>query len=300
MATVDAAALRGWRVWWLAARPRTLSLALAPVAVGTALAMADGRARALPALAAALGALLLQIGTNLANDVFDFERGIDDADRIGPPRVTQLGVVSAAAMRTATAAVFAGAAIVGVYLVAVGGWPIALIGALSITAGLAYSGGPYPLGTHGLGDLAVFLFFGVIAVCGSYFVQALALPPRVVAASLPLGAFATAVLAVNNVRDIETDTRAGKRTLAVRMGRSAARAEYTLLVLGAYALLPAFWIGGVASAWVLLPAASLPWAVAQIRTVAARSDGPSLNRALVGTARLGFVFALLLAVGWLL
>jgi 1,4-dihydroxy-2-naphthoate octaprenyltransferase len=299
VATVEAAALRGWRVWWLAARPRTLHLALAPVALGTALAWSDGRARALPAAAAALGALLLQIGANLANDVFDFEKGADGADRIGPPRVTQLGVLSPAAMRAATAAVFAGAALVGLYLVAVGGWPIALVGALSIGAGLAYSGGPYPLGYHGLGDLAVFLFFGVIAVCGSYYVQALALAPRVVAASLPMGALATAVLVVNNVRDIETDARAGKRTLAVRLGRPAARAEFALLVLGAYALLPVFWIRGTASPWVLLPTASLPWALALIRTVRAARDGPALNRALAGTARLGLVFALLFAAGWL-
>jgi 1,4-dihydroxy-2-naphthoate octaprenyltransferase len=301
MATVDPAldGLRGWRAWAVAARPRTLPVAAAPVTVGTALAWADGRARALPAAAALLAALLIQIGTNLANDLFDWKKGADTAERIGPPRVTQLGILAPTQMRRGTVAVFAAAAAVGLYLVAVGGWPIALVGALSIAAGVAYSGGPFPFGYHGLGDAAVFLFFGAVAVGGTYYVQALALPPLVLAVSLPLGALATAILVVNNIRDVDTDRKAGKRTLAVRLGRRAARIEYAALLLVAYALLPAFWIGGAASLAVLLPALTFPRAAALIRTVATSTDGPTLNAALAGTARLELGFALLLAAGWL-
>lgn len=301
MATLEpaTAALRGWRVWWLAARPRTLTVAAAPVIVGTAAALADGRARLLPAAAALVASLLIQVGTNFANDLFDCEKGADAADRIGPLRAVQTGLVSAARMRAGMLAAFAAAALVGLYLVAVGGWPIAAIGALSVAAGIAYTGGPFPLGYHGLGDLTVFVFFGVVAVCGTYYVQALALPPVVAAASLPVGALATGVLVVNNVRDLETDRRAGKRTLAVRLGRRAARIEYAALLLLAYALLPALWIWGGTPAGVLLPLLTLPWAAWLIHTVAARSDGPGLNAALAGTAQLGLFFAVLLGVGWL-
>jgi 1,4-dihydroxy-2-naphthoate octaprenyltransferase len=286
-------------VWWLAARPRTLTVAAAPVIVGTAAALADGRARPLPAAAALLASLLIQVGTNFANDLFDCEKGADAPDRIGPQRAVQTGLVSAAGMRAGMLAAFAAAALVGLYLVAVGGWPIAAIGALSIAAGIAYTGGPFPLGYRGLGDVTVFVFFGVVAVCGTYYVQALALPPVVVAASFPVGALATGVLVVNNVRDLETDRRAGKRTLAVRLGRRAGRIEYAALLLFAYALLPALWLWGGTPAGVLLALLTLPWALSLIRTVATRTDGPGLNNALAGTAQLGLFFAVLLGAGWL-
>ena len=289
----------GAGAWWLAARPRTLPAAAAPVAIGTALAVADGHGAILPATAALAGALLLQIGANLANDVFDFEKGVDTEARLGPPRAAQLGLLSTAALRRGTALVFGLAALVGLYLVARGGWPIAALGALSIAAGLAYTGGPYPLGYHGWGDAAVFLFFGIAAVCGTYWVQALALPPRVLGAALPVGALATAILVVNNLRDIETDRRAGKRTLAVRLGRRAARIEYGLLVIGAYATCALLWWAGSFSAWVLLPCLSLPLALRLVRRIA-REDGPSLNDALARTARLELAFALLFSAGWLL
>ena len=289
----------GAGAWWLAARPRTLPAAAAPVAVGTALAVADGHGAILPATAALAGALLLQIGANLANDVFDFEKGADTEARLGPPRAAQLGLLSTAALRRGTALVFGLAALVGLYLVARGGWPIAALGALSIAAGLAYTGGPYPLGYRGWGDAAVFLFFGVGAVCGTYWVQALALPPRVLGAAVPVGALATAILVVNNLRDIETDRRAGKRTLAVRLGRRAARIEYGLLVIGAYAACALLWWAGSFSAWVLLPCLSLPLALRLVRRIA-REDGPSLNDALARTARLELAFALLFSAGWLL
>ena len=284
--------------WWLAVRPRTLPAAAAPVALATAVALGDGRAALLPAVAALAGALLLQIGANLANDVFDFEKGADTEERLGPPRVTQLGLLTPAAVRRGVAAVFAAAAVVGLYLVAVGGWPIALVGALSIAAGLAYTGGPYPLGYHGLGDLAVFLFFGVVAVCGTYWVQALTLPAHVMALSVPIGALATAILVVNNLRDVDTDARAGKRTLAVRWGRGAARVEYAALLLVASATCPLLWLSGAAPLGVLLPLLTLPVALALARRVA-REQGSALNDVLAATARLELGFALLLGAGWL-
>jgi 1,4-dihydroxy-2-naphthoate octaprenyltransferase len=292
--------VRGWRAWLLAARPRTLPVAFAPVLVGTALAAAEGKARALPATAAFAGALLLQIGANLANDLFDSEKGADREDRIGPPRAMQLGLVSPAQMRRAIACVFGAALLVGGYLVAVGGWPIAVVGALSIAAGLAYTGGPFPYGYHGLGDAAVFVFFGLVAVGGSYYVQALSLSPLVVAASLPVGALVTALLVVNNLRDIETDARAGKRTLAVCIGPRATRAEFLALLVFAYAVVPDFWLLGAASPWVLLPFLTLPRALALARAVAAEVASPALNAALAKTAQLAFAFSLLFAVGWVL
>jgi 1,4-dihydroxy-2-naphthoate octaprenyltransferase len=298
--TPPAAGDRGWRVWLLAARPRTLPVAFAPVLVGTALAAAEGKARALPAAAALLGALLLQIGANLANDLFDCERGADREDRIGPPRAMQLGLVSAAQMRRAIAFVFGAALLVGGYLVAVGGWPIAAIGALSIAAGLAYTGGPFPYGYHGLGDVTVFVFFGPVAVGGTHYVQALSLSPLVLAAALPVGALVTALLVVNNLRDIETDARAGKRTLAVRIGPRATRIEFIALLVFAYALVPDFWLLGAASPWVLLPLLTLPLAIGLARAVSAEAGGPALNAALAKTAQLAFVFSLFFAVGWVL
>jgi len=297
VATPPAAEASGWRAWLLAARPRTLPVAFAPVLVGTALAAAEGRARALPAAAALVGALLLQIGANLANDLFDCEKGADREDRIGPPRAMQLGLVSAAQMRRAITLVFGAALLVGGYLVAVGGWPIAVVGALSIAAGLAYTGGPFPFGYHGLGDVAVFVFFGLVAVGGTYYVQTLSLSPLAIAAALPVGALATAILVVNNLRDIETDARAGKRTLAVRIGPRATRIEFVVLLVFAFALLPGFWLLGATSPWVLLPFLTLPRAFVLARTVATPADGPALNAALADTARLSFGFSLLFAVG---
>jgi 1,4-dihydroxy-2-naphthoate octaprenyltransferase len=289
-----------WRAWCLASRPRTLPVAAAPVIVGTALALADGQSRALPAAAALLGALFIQIGANLANDVFDFERGADTDQRIGPPRATQLGLLTPRQMRTGTGIAFAAAVTIGLYLVAVGGWPILLIGVFSIAAGLAYTGGPFPFGYHGLGEVAVFLFFGVIAVGGTYYVQAMVLPPFAIAASLPVGAFASAVLVVNNLRDIDTDRIAGKRTLAVRFGRRAASLEYTGLLVLAYGMLPALWFAGASAATAVLPLFTLPVAVALARAVRTARDGATLNAALARTAALEVVFALLLAVGLLL
>ena len=267
--------------------------------VGTALAVADGRFAAGPALACLLAALLLQIGSNIANDYFDHLKGADTPDRIGPLRVTAGGLLSPAEVRNGMIAVFALAALIGVYLIVVGGWPILAIGVASIAAAVAYTGGPKPFGYLGLGDLAVFIFFGPIAVGGTYFVQALTITPVVGLAALPLGTLITAILVVNNLRDLDTDRRAGKFTLAVRYGRRAARMEYAAMLAVAYlSLLPLWLYGG--SPWWLLPLLSLPRAVQIVRVVGRSADGPTLNHALAGTARLTLLFALMLTAGILL
>lgn len=298
MATVDAALAPGrLRRWVLAARPRTLPLALAPVAVGSAVAFGEGRARALPAAAAAAVALLLQLGANFANDLFDHERGADTPERLGPPRATALGLLSPSAMRAATGLAFAASALPGLYLVSLGGWPIALAGVLAVAAGLAYTGGPWPYGYHGLGEPAVFAFFGVVAVAGTHFVQAGSVSGLALAASLPVGALATAVLVVNNLRDLETDRRAGKRTLAVRLGAHGARLEHAGLVLGAFAVPPALWLTGTTTAAVLAPGLLLPPALGLVREVRSGAAGRALNGVLARTAGLALGFGLLFAVG---
>lgn len=283
--------------WVLAMRPRTLPVSLAPVLVGTAVAHQAGGIRIGPAIAAAIGALLLQIGSNLANDVFDYEKGADTADRIGPPRATQLGLLSPAAMKRAMVVVFGLAVAIGLYLTAVAGPAILVIGVVSIAAAIAYTGGPWPLGYHGLGDVAVFFFFGVVAVAGTAFVQRGHVPPLALYASLPVGALATAILVVNNLRDVDTDRAAGKRTLAVRLGRRGARLEWTALVAGAYlfafAAAPIFGT----SDFVALPGLTLPIAISLGRVVHGDVSGPALNAALAGTAKLCFLFSLLFAAG---
>ena len=285
------------QAWILALRPRTLPVSIGPVLVGTAVAHAEGGLALGPAIAAGLGALLLQIGSNLANDVFDFEKGADTGDRIGPPRAAQLGLLAPAAIKRGMWLVFALATAVGVYLSWVAGPVILVVGAVSILAAIAYTGGPWPLGYHGLGDLAVFVFFGPVAVLGTTFVQTGTLPTLGLLCALPVGAQATAILVVNNLRDIETDARAGKRTLAVRLGRGGARAEWALLVLGAYLVPLALWLGFGESAWVLLPWASLPRALRIFGVIRTSEAGPALNEALAATAQLGFLFSLLFALG---
>lgn len=286
--------------WWLAIRPRTLAVAVGPVAVGTAVAAASDAAQPLVAVAALLGALLLQIACNFANDVYDSEKGADTQDRLGPPRAVQLGLLSPAQLRLGMAGAFALASCVGLYLTAVAGWPVIAVGGLSMLAAFAYTGGPYPLGYHGLGDLAVFLFFGVVAVVGTDYVQTLRLSPAAFAASIPVGLLSTAVLVVNNLRDIDTDRAASKRTLAVRLGARGARAEYGLLVAGAYGVAAALGLWGGRSGWVFLPYLSLPLALRLVRTVQTGTAGAALNPVLASTAQLGLVFSLLLALGYAL
>jgi len=284
----------GLGVWVLAARPRTLTAAVTPVVVGTAVAASQGSFRPIPALAALLSAISLQIGTNLANDYHDFERGADTAERVGPRRVTQSGLVPPRTVRAAAIGTFALAFALGIYLTLVGGWPILVVGIASIAAGWAYTGGPWPLGYHGLGDAFVFVFFGLVAVTGTVYVQSHSVPAAAWIAAVPVGALATAILVVNNLRDIVTDAKAGKRTLATRIGVAATRAQYMMLLAIAFAA--PFFLARVATPWALLPLAALPLAIPPLRLVL-RQTGGALNPALGGTARLQIAYGLLLAIG---
>jgi len=285
------------QAWLMAMRPRTLPVSVGPVLVGTSVAFVEGEVRVGPALAAALGALLLQVGSNFANDVFDFEKGADTEDRIGPPRATQLGLLSPSALKRGMVVVFALALLVGIYLSLIAGPWIIAIGLASILAAIAYTGGPWPLGYHGLGDLAVFIFFGLVAVVGTTFVQTGTLPALAWAAALPVGFLATAILVVNNLRDIDTDRKVGKRTLAVRLGRRGTRIQWASLVLGAYLATVAVWLAFDVYAWVLLPWLSAPRAISLWRVVSIDEAGPALNEALARTAQLGVLFSLLFALG---
>jgi 1,4-dihydroxy-2-naphthoate octaprenyltransferase len=290
----------GLRIWVMAARLRTLPAAVAPVLVGTALAGHDGQLDGLAFACALLGALFIQVGTNLSNDYSDARRGADTEDRLGPVRVTAGGLVPPRQVLIATYVSFGLAVLCGVYLVVVAGPVLLLIGALSILAGVLYTGGPRPYGYEGLGEVFVFLFFGVVAVTGSYYVQVQRLPWEAFALAVPVGLLAAAILVVNNVRDVDTDRRAGKRTLAVRLGRDRARTLYAALVYGAFALALVPWLAGSLKAWLLLPLALLPPAVALVRTVRTHADGPTLNGALARTGMLQLGFCLLLGAGILL
>jgi len=283
------------RAWFLATRPKTLAAAAVPVAVGTAVAYASGHLAWLPAIAALLGALLIQIGTNLANDYFDFKKGADTHERLGPLRVTQAGLLTETAVRNAMIGTFALSAVVGSYLVAVGGWPIAVIGILSILSGVAYTGGPFPLGYNGLGDVFVFIFFGIVAVTGTYWVQALAWSNIALISAVPVGLLSVAILIVNNYRDIDTDVKAGKRTLAVRMGRKATQVQYGSTLLVAYFIPVIQYFTGY-SPWIFLPLLTLPIAAIRMREFLTLS-GKDLNPVLENTAKLLVIFGALYTVG---
>jgi len=285
------------RIWLLAARPRTLPAAVAPVLVGTALAAHDGSFMVATFAAALLGALFIQIGTNLSNDYSDARRGADTEDRLGPVRVTAGGLVPPKQVLRATWVAFGLAVLAGSYLIATTGWELLVVGAASILAGVLYTGGPRPYGYEGLGEIFVFLFFGVVAVSGSYFAQTERLTLEALLLAVPVGLLASAILVVNNVRDLETDRRAGKRTLAVRMGRERTRALYTAMVVGAYltALLP--WLIGDLEPWLLMSWITVRLAVPMVRIVRTRTDGPALNQALAGTGSLQLAFCLMLALG---
>jgi 1,4-dihydroxy-2-naphthoate octaprenyltransferase len=288
------------RIWLMAARPKTLPVGLAPVLVGTALADTAGVFHPLRFVAALLGALFIQVGANLSNDYSDARRGADTEDRLGPVRVTAGGLVPPRQVLIATYVTFALAVLCGVYLIAVAGWQLLLVGAASIVAGVLYTGGPRPYGYEGLGELFVFLFFGIVAVAGSFFVQTEDLVWEAFALAVPVGLLASAVLVVNNVRDLETDRRAGKRTLAVRLGRERTRALYAAMVYGAFLLTPITWLFGSLDAWLLLPWLAIPLAAPIVRVVRGRTDGESLNQALARTGQLELLFCVLLSAGILL
>jgi 1,4-dihydroxy-2-naphthoate polyprenyltransferase len=285
------------RIWVMAARVRTLPAAVAPVLVGTSLALGDGTFHPLAFVAALLGAILIQVGTNLSNDYSDARRGADTEDRLGPLRVTAGGLVPPRQVLVATYLTFALAVGCGAYLVAVAGPELLAVGAASILAGVLYTGGPRPYGYEGLGELFVFLFFGIVAVAGSYFVQVQELPWQAFVCAVPVGLLASAILVVNNVRDIDTDARAGKRTLAVRLGRARTRALYGVMLAGGFVIAPVPWALGSMTAWLLLPWLALPLAARVLGVVRARTDGPALNGALAMTGMLQLAFCVLYAAG---
>ncbi len=288
------------RIWILASRPRTLPAAVAPVLVGTALAASEDEFHALPFAAALVGSVFIQIGTNLSNDYSDARRGADTEDRLGPVRVTAGGLMPPRHVLVGTYVAFGIAVAAGLYLAAVVGWELLVVGVASILAGVLYTGGPRPYGYEGLGELFVFVFFGVVAVVGSYYVQTQALQWEAFALAVPVGLLSSAILVVNNVRDIDTDRRAGKRTLAVKLGRERSRRLFTAMVaLSFLAPVLTFALGGL-TAWLLVPLAAIPLAIPLVRTVSSRTDGPSLNGALAGSGRLLAVFSLLLSAGVLL
>jgi 1,4-dihydroxy-2-naphthoate octaprenyltransferase len=307
----DTADVTQAQAWLMAARPHTLPAAAAPVVVGTGLAVHAELFALLPAVAALVGAALIQVGTNFANDYYDAVQGADTADREGFTRVTAGGLIEPERVKLAMYATFALAILDGAYLVYVGGLPIVVIGLASVASGIAYTGGPYPLGYHGLGDLFVFVFFGIVAVTGTFYVQAASnlappftttVPPGTVTldalvASLPVAALSTNILVVNNVRDREEDATTGKRTLAVRFGYTASRVEFVAMLVLAY-VVPVWFVLQNYSVTVLLPWLSLPLAVSVTQTVLSRTDGEALNPALSRTGQLLAAYSLLFAVGF--
>jgi 1,4-dihydroxy-2-naphthoate polyprenyltransferase len=284
----------------MAARVRTLPAAVAPVLVGTALSWTARDLRVGGFVAALLGAIFIQVGTNLSNDYSDARRGADTEDRLGPVRVTAGGLVPPRQVLVATYVSFGLAVLCGVYLVYLAGPILLAIGAASILAGVLYTGGPRPYGYEGLGEVFVFAFFGIVAVTGSYYVQAEQVDWEAFVLAVPVGLLASAILVVNNIRDLESDRRAGKRTLAVRLGRERARTLYGLMVYGAFVTAPLPWVLGALSAWLLLPLVLVPVAVTLVRIVRAHSDGPTLNQALARTGMLQLAFCVLLSAGLLL
>jgi 1,4-dihydroxy-2-naphthoate polyprenyltransferase len=285
------------RIWLMAARVRTLPASIAPVLVGTSLAVQRGVFRPGAFVAALLGSILIQVGTNLANDYSDARRGADAEDRVGPVRVTAGGLVPPRQVLIATYVTFGLAVLCGLYLVAVAGIELLIVGIASIAAGVLYTGGPKPYGYEGLGEVFVFLFFGVVAVAGSAFAQLESWPWEAFVLAVPVGLLAAAILVVNNVRDMDSDKRAGKRTLAVRLGRERGRLIFALMVYGAYVVAPLPWLAGSLSPWLLLPWLTLPLAVRLVRTVREHADGPTLNEVLAETGMLQLAFCLLLSAG---
>ena len=290
------------RVWLWAARPKTLGAAVAPVLVGTGMAVEAGMWHLASAALALVGAVLIQVGVNYHNDYADYVQGADTEDRVGPLRVTQAGLVAPETMRRATIFVFGLAVVSGLYLIVRGGWPILVVGLASIGAAIWYTAGHYSLAALGLADLFVFVFFGPVAVGGTYYVQALSLPMEVLVAGAGPGLLSIAILLVNNVRDVGEDRAASKRTLVVRFGRRFGVVAYGACVIGAL-LLAVLLAGGLlgttdAHPWAAAPLALLPLAVQPIRTMASTTDPERLNPLLGATGRLLLLWAVLFSIGW--
>ena len=288
--------LSPFQIWWLAIRPKTLPAAASGVVMGSALAWHDGSFQLLPALAALCVALLLQIGSNVANDVYDFERGADTHERHGPLRVTQAGLLTSEQVKRGMWVIFGLAAFLGLYLAYLRGWVVIIIGLAAIISAIAYTGGPFPLGYYGLGDLFVFVFFGLAAVAGTYFVQVGLVSAAAWWMAIPIGLIITAILVVNNLRDLENDRKAGKHTLAVILGSQGVRLEYVLCLAVAYLILPILVFMKIVPAFTLLAWLSLPVALKSMRIVSTQQGGP-LNAALAGTGQTALAYSVLFWLG---
>lgn len=287
------------KYWLLAIRPKTLTIAVIPVLVGSTLGWVDGGSMSWSVMwVALLAALFIQVGTNLHNDAADYERGADDSvTRLGPARVSAEGWLPSAAVRRGATVNFSLAMLAGIYLTWVGGWPILLVGLASIAAAAGYSGGPWPVSYSSLGELFVWLFFGLVAVAGSYYLQTGVLSGAAVIAGSLVGMPAAAVLVVNNYRDLDNDRRAGRNTLAVRWGRSASQLEYASLMLAPFALLPLLHLAGVGGIGWILPGLMLPWAILLVNRFRNETPGPEFNRLLAATAQFHLGLGLLLCLG---
>ena len=291
---MDRNILKGWIA---AARPRTLPAALGPIIPGSVLAWSEGKFRGDAVFAASIAALLLQISVNVANDYFDFINGIDTSDRLGPKRAAASGLLSLKSIRTGMIVLTLLILVPGLYLVYIGGIPVLIIGIASVLSVYLYSAGPFPLSSNALGDLFVFLFFGPVAVCGTYYVQTLSISPEIIAYSVSIGMLVTAILVVNNYRDIDTDRAADKKTLAVVLGRKMMVAEYCFLLFAAYLIPVALVVLSDISYSILLFIVTIPLGISLIRDMGGRAQGKELNKTLAGTAGLSFLFSIFLSLG---
>lgn len=285
--------------WILAGRPKTLPAAVSPVLIGTSVAYYDNKLNFITALIALICSLLIQIGTNFVNDLYDHLKGSDSEERVGPERALATGKISVSQMKRAIYLTFGITFILGLYLVYIAGWPILLVGILSIASGYAYTAGPYPLAYNGLGDIFVFVFFGVVAVVGTYYVQALQLSELIFVASIPAGTLITNILVVNNYRDIDEDRKNNKNTLAVKFGKQFSRMQYLIQLLVAYAV-PVFIFIKYEISWaVLLPLITLPLGIKLFKMLISL-QGEALNKTLELTAKLSVIFSILFSIGFLL
>jgi 1,4-dihydroxy-2-naphthoate octaprenyltransferase len=291
--------LSGVKLWIVASRPKTLPAAVAPVLVGTAVAVREGVFKPLPAFLALIVSLLIQIGTNFVNDYGDYKKGTDKKDRVGPQRFLTLGIITPAQMKKAIVVTFVAAFVAGLYLVRLGGLPALAVGVLSILAGIAYTAGPFPLAYNGLGDIFVLVFFGFVATAGTYYVQALTVSPLVLWASLPVGLLITNILVVNNYRDADDDKRANKKTLAVIFGKGFARAQYAFSLALAYLTLAYLYFNYDFSCGIFLPILLLPFGIKLTKEIFTLT-GSELNLTLAKTAMFAALFSLLFSVGLIL
>jgi 1,4-dihydroxy-2-naphthoate octaprenyltransferase len=289
-----------WKIWLLAARPKTLPAGIVPVLVAGAMAYGDGAFHWLSFLAALFGSIMIQIGTNYANDLFDYVKKTDTSERIGPVRVTQSGLATPRQTAAATALVFTLAFLVGIYLVYRGGWPVVIIGLASILCGVLYTAGPLALGYIGIADLFVLMFFGPVALAGTYYVQTLTISWPVITAGIPFGLISTAILVVNNLRDVDTDKKGGKKTLAVRYGRKFARYQYLVMLIAAAAVPVLMTVSGHGAKYLPIAAIYLVFSFSAVRTVFKSVDGETLNKTLAATGKLLILYGILFSIGWLL